>query len=62
MSGITTSGEKKLKLFSGRAHPELAKEVAAALGTELVPTKALDFANGEIYVRFLESARGRTAS
>ncbi|MFF2547065.1 ribose-phosphate diphosphokinase [Kitasatospora sp. NPDC058063] len=58
MSGITTSGEKKLKLFSGRAHPELAGEVAAALGTELVPTKALDFANGEIYVRFLDSARG----
>ncbi|GAA1144380.1 ribose-phosphate pyrophosphokinase [Kitasatospora gansuensis] len=58
MSGITTSGEKKLKLFSGRAHPELAAEVAAALGTELVPTKALDFANGEIYVRFLDSARG----
>ncbi|MBV6698720.1 ribose-phosphate diphosphokinase [Kitasatospora aureofaciens] len=58
MSGITTSGEKKLRLFSGRAHPELAKEVAAALGTELVPTKALDFANGEIYVRFLDSARG----
>lgn len=58
MSGITTSGEKKLKLFSGRAHPELAREVAAALGTELVPTKALDFANGEIYVRFLDSARG----
>ncbi len=58
MSGITTSGEKKLKLFSGRAHPELAKEVAAALGTDLVPTKAYDFANGEIYVRFLDSARG----
>ncbi|MEV7177325.1 ribose-phosphate diphosphokinase [Kitasatospora sp. NPDC093679] len=58
MSGITTSGEKKLKLFSGRAHPELAEEVARALDTELVPTKALDFANGEIYVRFLESARG----
>ncbi|MEV0530234.1 ribose-phosphate diphosphokinase [Kitasatospora sp. NPDC050463] len=58
MSGITTSGEKKLKLFSGRAHPELAREVAESLGTELVPTKALDFANGEIYVRFLDSARG----
>ncbi|WP_431680081.1 ribose-phosphate diphosphokinase [Kitasatospora sp. KL5] len=58
MSGITTSGEKKLKLFSGRAHPELAEEVARELETELVPTKALDFANGEIYVRFLESARG----
>ncbi|GAA2106022.1 ribose-phosphate diphosphokinase [Kitasatospora saccharophila] len=58
MSGITTSGEKKLKLFSGRAHHELAEEVARELGTELVPTKALDFANGEIYVRFLDSARG----
>ncbi|MFD9127893.1 ribose-phosphate diphosphokinase [Kitasatospora sp. NPDC059571] len=58
MSGITTSGEKKLRLFSGRAHTELAAEVASELGTELVPTKALDFANGEIYVRFLDSARG----
>jgi ribose-phosphate pyrophosphokinase len=58
VSGITTSGEKKLKLFSGRAHPELAEVVARELDTELVPTKALDFANGEIYVRFLESARG----
>ncbi|MDR3081012.1 MAG: ribose-phosphate diphosphokinase [Streptomyces sp.] len=58
MSGITTSGEKKLKLFSGRAHHGLAEEVARELGTELVPTKALDFANGEIYVRFLDSARG----
>ena len=56
--GITTSGEKKLRLFSGRAHPQLAKEVAEHLGTELVPTKAFDFANGEIYVRFMESARG----
>ncbi|MFC6596224.1 ribose-phosphate diphosphokinase [Kitasatospora paranensis] len=58
MSGITTSGEKKLRLFSGRAHAELAGEVARELGTEIVPTKALDFANGEIYVRFLDSARG----
>ncbi|MFI5531634.1 ribose-phosphate diphosphokinase [Kitasatospora sp. NPDC051853] len=58
MSGITTSGEKKLKLFSGRAHTQLAEEVARELGTDLVPTKALDFANGEIYVRFLDSARG----
>jgi ribose-phosphate pyrophosphokinase len=58
VSGITTSGEKKLRLFSGRAHAELAEEVARELGTEIVPTKALDFANGEIYVRFLDSARG----
>jgi ribose-phosphate pyrophosphokinase len=58
VTGITTSGEKNLRLFSGRAHPELATEVAAQFGTELVPTKAFDFANGEIYVRFLDSARG----
>ncbi|RMI37487.1 ribose-phosphate diphosphokinase [Streptomyces triticirhizae] len=58
MTGIKTTGEKKLMLFSGRAHPELAKEVAAELGMGLVPTKAQDFANGEIYVRFQESVRG----
>ncbi|MFE2378628.1 ribose-phosphate diphosphokinase [Streptomyces sp. NPDC059398] len=58
MTGIKTTGEKKLMLFSGRAHPELAEEVAAQLGVDLVPTKAFDFANGEIYVRFQESARG----
>ena len=31
------------------------------LGTELVPTSAYDFANGEIYVRFEESVRGSDA-
>ncbi|MFJ3883247.1 ribose-phosphate diphosphokinase [Streptomyces sp. NPDC090077] len=45
-------------LFSGRAHPALARAVAAELGTELVPTKAIDFANGEIYVRYHASVRG----
>ncbi|MER7398232.1 ribose-phosphate diphosphokinase [Streptomyces sp. NPDC000151] len=58
MTGIKTTGEKKLMLFSGRAHPELAEEVAYQLGVSLVPTKAFDFANGEIYIRYQESARG----
>jgi ribose-phosphate pyrophosphokinase len=58
VTGIKTTGEKKLMLFSGRAHPELAEEVAQQLGVGLVPTKVFDFANGEIYVRFQESARG----
>ncbi len=58
MTGIKTTGEKKLMLFSGRAHPELAEEVADQLGIAVVPTKTFDFANGEIYVRFRESARG----
>lgn len=58
MTGIKTTGEKKMMFFSGRAHPELAEEVAHQLGVEVVPTKAFDFANGEIYVRYQESARG----
>ena len=45
-------------LFSGRAHPSLAQEVADLLEIDLVPTTSYDFANGEIYVRFEESVRG----
>src|SRR5689334_14760484 len=45
-------------LFSGRAFPELADEVASCLGIEPAPTTLYDFANGEIFVRFLESVRG----
>jgi ribose-phosphate pyrophosphokinase len=45
-------------VFSGRANPWLAEEVAAGLGITLVPAAAYDFANGEIYVRFEESVRG----
>jgi ribose-phosphate pyrophosphokinase len=57
-TGITTTSEKRMVLISGRAHPDLATEVASALGVDMVPTTALDFANGEIYVRFGESVRG----
>src|SRR4051794_9806911 len=48
-------------LFTGRAYPELAQEVAEELGVEIAPTKAHDFANGEIYTRFEESVRGSDA-
>jgi len=61
VTGIKATGQKKLMLFSGRAHPELAQEVARELGVELAPTTARDFANGEIYVRFEESVRGSDA-
>ena len=50
--------DKHLMLFSGRAYPELAQEVARIMETELVPTRALTYANSEIYVRFEESVRG----
>ena len=61
MTGIEATGQKKLMLFSGRAHPELAESVATELGVELAPTQARDFANGEIYARFDESVRGSDA-
>ncbi len=61
VSAIEVQGKKKLMLFSGRAHPELADQVAAQLDVTLTPTKAFDFANGEIYVRFEESVRGSDA-
>jgi ribose-phosphate pyrophosphokinase len=50
--------EKNLMVFSGRAHPVLAEEVAHLLGTGLVPQSAYEFANSEIYVRYEESVRG----
>jgi len=60
-TGITTKGERRLVLISGRANPELAHEVATWLGVDIVPTMSYDFANGEIYCRFGESVRGADA-
>src|SRR6476659_9806015 len=45
-------------LFSGRAHPELAEQVAKELDVPVTAQTARDFANGEIFVRFDESVRG----
>ncbi len=58
MKGIVKTTQKNLMLFTGRAHPRLAQEVAVELGTAIVPTDAYSFANSEIYVRFDESVRG----
>jgi ribose-phosphate pyrophosphokinase len=50
--------KKSLMLFSGRAHPELAEQVAKQLDVTITPQSAYSFANGEIFVRFEESVRG----
>ncbi|MEN9739876.1 MAG: hypothetical protein RLZ72_142 [Actinomycetota bacterium] len=55
------AGKKKLILISGRAHPQLAVDIASELGIGLLPTDARTFANGEIYARFDESVRGTDA-
>jgi len=58
VSMISTTSTKNLVLVSGRAHPELAEQVATELGTTLVPTEARTFSNGEIYARYGDSVRG----
>jgi ribose-phosphate pyrophosphokinase len=52
---------KNLQVFSGRAYPELAEEIAKYLDVSLTPQSAYEFANGEIFVRFEESVRGADA-
>ncbi|MEO8851501.1 MAG: ribose-phosphate diphosphokinase [Allobranchiibius sp.] len=58
MSALKKTTEKKLILVGGRAHPQLAEQVAAGIGTSLLPTNAYEFANSELYVRYEESVRG----
>ena len=61
MSVMSAVPKKSLMLFSGRAHPELAEEIAKELNVTITPQTAHDFANGEIFVRFEESVRGSDA-
>jgi len=49
---------KRMMVFSGTANEELAEGVAKHLGVELGNRRIRKFANGEIYVRYLESVRG----
>ncbi len=55
MEKVTT---KRMALYSGRTHPALAEEVAGHLGIELGDPGIVQFANGELRVRFKESIRG----
>jgi len=58
MNAKSGTPQKILMFFSGRAHPELAEEVAKHLNVSITPQSAYDFANGETFVRFEESVRG----
>src|SRR4030095_8129961 len=49
---------KRLMVFSGRSHPELAQRIAEQLGVELGEVELKTFANGETYCRYTESIRG----
>jgi ribose-phosphate pyrophosphokinase len=58
VSAMSATPKKNLMLFSGRAHPELAEQVAKHLDVTITPPSAYDFANSEIYIRYEESVRG----
>jgi len=49
---------QRMMVFAGSSNPELARGVARHLGINLGNVKIRKFANGEIYVRYLESVRG----
>jgi ribose-phosphate pyrophosphokinase len=55
---IERGPQKRLMLFSGRSHPELAEKIGERLGVELGEVTIESFANGETYCRFEESIRG----
>jgi ribose-phosphate pyrophosphokinase len=50
--------QKRLMVFSGRSHLELATRIAGHLGVELGDIELTSFANGETYCRYIESIRG----
>jgi ribose-phosphate pyrophosphokinase len=50
--------KKRLQVYSGRSHPELAEEIAGHLGVELAETNLREYPNGEIHCRFGDSLRG----
>ena len=58
MSELSVQTKKRLVVVSGRAHPQLAADVASELGTEVSGTDLRTFANGEIYARYDDSVRG----
>ena len=50
--------QKRLMVFSGRSHPDLAQRIVEPLGVELGEIELHTFGNGETYIRYCESIRG----
>lgn len=53
------SDENKLRIFTGNANPDLAREIAAYLGTTVGDSAVNRFNNGEVQVMINESVRGK---
>jgi ribose-phosphate pyrophosphokinase len=55
---IERGPQKRLMVFAGRSHPDLAHRIAEQLGVELGEVTLETFANDESYCRYDESIRG----
>src|SRR5579885_1401672 len=55
---IERGPQKRLMVFSGRSHMDLAQRIAEQLGVELGEIQLDTFPNGETYCRYDESIRG----
>jgi ribose-phosphate pyrophosphokinase len=55
---IPLTPQKRLMVFSGRSHTDLAEKIAERLGVALGEVELKTFANGETYCRYEESIRG----
>jgi ribose-phosphate pyrophosphokinase len=55
---IERGPQKRLMVFAGRSHPELAQKIVEHLGVELGEIELETFANDETYCRYGESIRG----
>jgi ribose-phosphate pyrophosphokinase len=55
---IERGPQRRLMLFAGRSHPELAASIAGKLGIEVGDVTLRTFADGNTYCRYEESIRG----
>ncbi len=55
---IPLTPQKRLMVFAGRSHPDLAQRIAEHIGVGLGEIELDTFPNGETYCRYQESIRG----
>ena len=53
------SDESRMRIFTGNANPDLAREIAENLGTTVGDAVINRFNNGEVQVMINESVRGK---
>jgi ribose-phosphate pyrophosphokinase len=55
---LTQTTEKRLMIVTGQGYPALAEKIAERLDVDLNGVELIEFPNGELYARYLESIRG----